>query len=149
MLESCCPGVRVSETITLHFFSLPSSLKGTEGKNRRTVEKLAFDYCFISLESREEASQASWDQGPTCVLAPVCQSSSEIGNLSSINRNSFHLYIRLKDLDCYLDRSNHKLNVAPMAIVFTRQTLMPPHRTRELPHGALGFPETYIGNYSH
>lgn len=79
----------------------------------------------------------------------MCQSSLERGHLSLINRNAFHLYIQLKDLGCYLDRSNHKLNVAPMAIPFTRQTLMLPHRTLELPHGTLGFPETYIGNCSH
>lgn len=58
VLESCCPGVRVGETITLTFLTTLLSQGNRREEHRRAVETV-YSYCFISLESREEASQAS------------------------------------------------------------------------------------------
>lgn len=147
----CCPRVRVGETITLTFPHCPPLLGKQKGRKEEQQRNWRFNYCFISLEGREEAShkeasQASWDQGKTCVQAPVwhlrdIRVFSEVGKLFLINRNALHLYPWPKDLDWYLDRSSHKLNMASMAIPSTRQTL-------ELPHGTLEFMEAYIGTNS-
>lgn len=67
---------------------------------------------------------------------------SEMGKLSLVNRNALHLYPWPKDLDWYLARSSHKLNMASTAIPSPRQTLEPPHGTLEVT-------ETYIGTNSH
>ncbi|XP_058163054.1 high mobility group nucleosome-binding domain-containing protein 3 isoform X2 [Dasypus novemcinctus] len=45
-------------------------------------------------------------------------------------------------LDCYLDRSSHKLNTAAMIFPSFSQTL-------EMHHGILEFTGSYIGNYCH